>query len=112
MILSTDEHGCKKTDKQSISIHQQLSICVHLWTNSKLSAMLARVYSCAVVGLDGVVVEVEVDTHPGLPKVVVVGLPDAAIQESRERVASAIKNSLLFETKEIKPSSAIPASFS
>ncbi len=55
--------------------------------------MLARVYSCAVVGLDGVVVEVEVDTHPGLPKVVVVGLPDAAIQESRERVASAIKNS-------------------
>lgn len=55
--------------------------------------MLARVYSCAVVGLDGVVVEVEVDTHPGLPKVVVVGLPDAAVQESRERVASAIKNS-------------------
>jgi magnesium chelatase family protein len=55
--------------------------------------MLARVYSCAVVGLDGVVVEVEVDTNPGLPKVVVVGLPDAAVQESRERVASAIKNS-------------------
>ncbi|MCW5875614.1 MAG: YifB family Mg chelatase-like AAA ATPase [Anaerolineales bacterium] len=57
--------------------------------------MLARVRSCAVIGLDGVIVEVEVDTRPGLPKTVVVGLPDAAVQESRERVQSAIKNSQL-----------------
>jgi magnesium chelatase family protein len=57
--------------------------------------MLARVYSCAVIGLDGVVIEVEVDTRPGLPKTIIVGLPDAAVQESRERVQSAIKNSLL-----------------
>jgi magnesium chelatase family protein len=55
--------------------------------------MLARVDSCAVLGLDGVVVHVEVDTRQGLPKVVVVGLPDAAVQESKERVQSAIKNS-------------------
>jgi magnesium chelatase family protein len=54
--------------------------------------MLARVYSCAVIGLDGVVVEVEVDTSPGLPFMVIVGLPDAAVQESRERVQSAVKN--------------------
>ena len=54
--------------------------------------MLARVFSCAVVGLDGVVVEVEVDTGGGLPKMVIVGLPDTAVQESRERVASAVKN--------------------
>jgi magnesium chelatase family protein len=54
--------------------------------------MLARVYSCAVIGLDGVVVEVEVDTGGGLPKMVIVGLPDAAVQESRERVQSAVKN--------------------
>lgn len=54
--------------------------------------MLARVYSCAVIGLDGVVVEVEVDTGPGLPSIVIVGLPDAAVQESRERVQMAIKN--------------------
>lgn len=39
--------------------------------------MLARVYSCAVIGLDGVIVEVEVDHRSGLPKTVVVGLPDA-----------------------------------
>src|SRR3972149_6374547 len=58
--------------------------------------MLARVYSCAVVGLDGVVVEVEVDLRRGLPKIIVVGLPDAAVQESRERVQSAITNSELF----------------
>ncbi len=55
--------------------------------------MLARVFSCAVIGLDGVVVEVEVDTGRGLPYMVIVGLPDAAVQESRERVQSAIKNS-------------------
>ncbi len=54
--------------------------------------MLARVYSCAVIGLEGVVVEVEVDTADGLPGIVIVGLPDAAVQESRERVQAAIKN--------------------
>ena len=55
--------------------------------------MLARVFSCAVIGLEGVIIEVEVDTGQGLPSIVVVGLPDAAVQESRERVQSAIKNS-------------------
>lgn len=54
--------------------------------------MLARVFSCAVIGLDGVVVEVEVDFGQGLPHMAIVGLPDAAVQESRERVYSAIKN--------------------
>ena len=54
--------------------------------------MLATVNSCAVIGLDGVIVEVEVDTGGGLPKMVIVGLPDAAVQESRERVQSAVKN--------------------
>lgn len=54
--------------------------------------MLARIYSCAVIGLDGVIVEVEVDTGQGLPGMTIVGLPDAAIQESRERVQAAVKN--------------------
>ena len=40
--------------------------------------MLAKVFSCAVIGLDGVVIEVEVDTGRGLPTFVIVGLPDAA----------------------------------
>lgn len=54
--------------------------------------MLARVHSCAVIGLEGVIVEVEVDYSNGLPAVIIVGLPDAAVQESRERVQTAIKN--------------------
>ena len=55
--------------------------------------MLAKSLTCAVVGLDGVIVEVEVDISPGLPAFHVVGLPDAAVQESRERVRAAIRNS-------------------
>jgi magnesium chelatase family protein len=58
--------------------------------------MLARVFSCAVIGLEGVIVEVEVDTGEGLPAVAIVGLPDAAVQESRERVQAAIRNAGLY----------------
>jgi magnesium chelatase family protein len=55
--------------------------------------MLAKVRSCAVVGLEGVIVEVEVDVSSGLPKFIVVGLPDAAVSEARERVTAAVRNS-------------------
>ena len=55
--------------------------------------MLARVRSCAVVGLEGAIVEVEIDISPGLPAFTIVGLPDTAVQESRERVRAAIRNS-------------------
>jgi len=55
--------------------------------------MLAKVTSCAVVGLEGALVEVEVDISPGLPSFIIVGLPDAAVQESKERVRAAIRNS-------------------
>ena len=41
--------------------------------------MLARVYSCAVIGLDGVIVEVEVDTSQGLPGMDIAGTPDLCI---------------------------------
>ncbi|MBN1220496.1 MAG: YifB family Mg chelatase-like AAA ATPase [Anaerolineae bacterium] len=54
--------------------------------------MLAKVTSCAVVGLDGVLIQVEIDISRGLPSMTIVGLPDAAVQESRERVRAAIKN--------------------
>lgn len=57
--------------------------------------MLARVFSCATLGLDGVIVEVEVDSAAGLPGMTIVGLPDTAVQESRERVQAAIKNANL-----------------
>jgi magnesium chelatase family protein len=55
--------------------------------------MWARVLTCAVAGLDGAIVEVEVDIAQGLPAFTVVGLPDTAVQESRERVRAAIRNS-------------------
>lgn len=54
---------------------------------------LAKVNSAAVVGLEAVPVEVEVDISQGLPSFTIVGLPDKAIEESKERVRSAIKNS-------------------
>ncbi len=64
--------------------------------------MLAKVQSCAVIGLEGALVEVEVDISNGLAAFNVVGLPDAAINESRERVRSAIKNcGCLFPYKRI-----------
>ncbi len=72
--------------------------------------MLARVYTCAVIGLEGVIVEVEVDTTQGLPAIVIVGLPDAAVQESRERVQAAIKNSNLFYPRKRLTVNLAPAS--
>ncbi len=55
--------------------------------------MIAKILSAAVIGLEAVGVEVEADVSNGLPATIVVGLPDTAVQESRERVKSAIKNS-------------------
>ncbi len=55
--------------------------------------MLAKVNSCALVGLDGTLVEVEVDAAKGMPSQTLVGLPSTAVKESKERVWSAIRNS-------------------
>ena len=55
-------------------------------------ALLARVLSSAVIGIDAYLVEVEVDIAQGLPTFTTVGLPEAAVKESRERVKSAISN--------------------
>ena len=56
--------------------------------------MLAKVKSFGLSGLNGYAVDVEVDVSNGLPGIEMVGLPDAAIKESKERVRSAIKNSM------------------
>ena len=58
--------------------------------------MLAKVHSCALVGLDAEPVHVEVDIASGLERVTLVGLPDTAVRESTERVRSAISNSGYF----------------
>ncbi len=64
--------------------------------------MLATVNSAGLFGIDGFPVRVEVDIGTGLPAFDVVGLPDAAVKESRERVRAALKNcGLTFPTKRI-----------
>src|SRR4030067_680577 len=64
--------------------------------------MLSKILSSAVMGIDAYVVEVETDLFPVLPAFAMVGLPDNAVQESKERVQSAIKNSgYLFPNKKI-----------
>ena len=55
--------------------------------------MLAKVFSSAVLGIDAYRVEVEVDITSGLPTYTTVGLPEASVKESKERVKSAIGNS-------------------
>ncbi len=55
--------------------------------------MLAKVFSAATIGLSSQPIEVEVDMTPGLHSFSIVGLPDAAVNEAKERVSSAVKNS-------------------
>ena len=54
---------------------------------------LARSWSVTLVGLDGHVVEVEADIAQGLPGLAITGLPDAALNEARDRVRAAVVNS-------------------
>jgi len=55
--------------------------------------LLAKVHSCSVEGIDGFIVEVEVDISYGLPAFNIVGLPEVSVRESKDRVKTAIKNS-------------------
>lgn len=64
--------------------------------------MLSIIHSAALLGIDAYAVNVEVDLSSGLPAFDIVGLPDSAVKESRERVRTAIKNTgLSFPTKRI-----------
>ena len=55
--------------------------------------MLAKTNSCTLLGIEGYAVEVEVDISLGLPEFHLVGLPDTAVREAKDRVRAAIKNS-------------------
>lgn len=71
-----------------------------LWGTSLMTVCRAR--SLSLFGIDALPVEVEVDVSPGLPGFSIVGLPDAAVQEARERVRVAISNSgYKFPTKRV-----------
>ena len=54
--------------------------------------MLAKINTAAMAGMDALMVEVEVDISPGLPATFIVGLPDTAVKEARDRVRAAIRN--------------------
>jgi len=71
-------------------------------SNKKREPMLAKIISAATAGIDAYKVEVEADVQQMLPAFATVGLPDAAVKESKERVQSAIKNSdFIFPAKKI-----------
>ncbi len=55
--------------------------------------MLATAQTCAVLGRDGYIVQAEVDILPGLPACNIAGLTDTAVQEAKERVRAALRNS-------------------
>src|SRR6266705_1763678 len=64
--------------------------------------MLVKALGCTIIGLEGALVEVEVDIANGLAAFSIVGLPDTAVNEAKDRVRAAIKNSgLLFPFKRI-----------
>ena len=55
--------------------------------------MFAKTYGATTIGIDGRIIDVEVDVSPGLPGFELVGLPDTSVKESKERVRTAIRNS-------------------
>ena len=64
--------------------------------------MFSKVYSCGLHGINGFIIDVEIDISDGLPNFDIVGLPDSAIKEAKERVKASIKNSdYLFPIKRI-----------
>ena len=58
--------------------------------------MFAKIKSSGLIGINGYIINVETDISNGMPGFEIVGLPDAAVKEARERVRSAIKNSGLY----------------
>ena len=64
--------------------------------------MISKAMTCALSGIDGVIVTIEADCSQGLPSMEIVGLPDTAVKEAKERVRSAILNSeLIFPQKRV-----------
>ncbi len=55
--------------------------------------MIAKTYTCSLLGIDALLVEVEADLSPGLPYFAMVGLPDNIVRESKDRVKTALQNS-------------------
>lgn len=72
--------------------------------------MSVKVFSCIIWGLEGRLIEVEADILPGMPIFTIVGLGDTAVQEAKERIRSAIKNSKINYPQQKKIINLAPAS--
>jgi len=89
---------CRSSARVWQALTHPVAITAHGWPFPacillpELIPMLFKALSAAVFGIDAYPVEVEVDISAGLPNFTTVGLPDAAVRESRERIQSAIKN--------------------
>ena len=68
------------------------SLRIHALDKLRMKHMLSQIYSCGLFGIDGFAVTVETDISNGLPAFDIVGLPDAAVREAKERVRAAVKN--------------------
>src|SRR5450756_2089046 len=55
--------------------------------------MIVKIFGSSVIGIEAYLIDVEVDTSPGLPQFSTVGLPDSSVRESRDRIKAAVKNS-------------------
>ena len=83
---------CTRTRMDSVAANQKIAIAMR-GANGRDFRMLARVCSAAVNGIEAYPVEVEVNAGWGDTLIVIVGLPDAAVKESRDRVTTALTNS-------------------
>lgn len=87
-----------KSKQQRVSLRSFL-FCVNngpevkILSIQKALALIAKTYTCSLLGIDALLVEVEVDLSPGLPYFATVGLPDNIVRESKDRVKTALQNS-------------------
>jgi Subunit ChlI of Mg-chelatase len=84
----TTRNGCSPPSTVSVETIGYGSYNLVAWLEID---MLAKVLSAALVGIDAHLIDVEVDIAGGLPQFSIVGLPDATVRESRDRVRSALK---------------------
>jgi magnesium chelatase family protein len=96
MAENGGEHGCAKLDRlttNALSVGLRVSAVALCGGGSQVFQMLSKVCSAAVQGIEAYPIEVEVNAGWGETIIVIVGLPDAAVRESRDRVSTALTNS-------------------
>lgn len=88
--------SCRKLYQPQVTLLYHLSlVAIYYICFTKSTMVVAKIYSAAPIGFDGRVIEIETDITRGLPTLQIVGLANKSIDEARERVKSALVNSLL-----------------